>query len=130
MHKNFSEWYRLVALEPDGTKLPKRWAGVKEWATALRSSDANLLETVRIFQGIPSKTSRDAFLATFQKQDPAFPQRNDLELQLLAGASLVACVQSVGVNGEGLHTAILAGAALEASSLRATEPRLDTLHWL
>lgn len=29
MHKNFGEWYRLVALEPDGAKLAKRWAGVK-----------------------------------------------------------------------------------------------------
>lgn len=127
MHKNFSEWYRLVALEPDGTKLQKRWSGVKAWASALRNSDENLLETVRIFQGIPSKMSRDAFLAAFQEQDPAFPQRNDLELQVLAGASLVACVQSGGDDGAGLHTAILAGTALEASSLRIKEPRLDEI---
>ncbi len=59
MHKNFGEWYRLVALEPDGAKLAKRWAGVKAWATALRSSDENVLETVRIFRGIPEKISRD-----------------------------------------------------------------------
>ncbi|MBM7118261.1 GTPase-associated system all-helical protein GASH [Archangium primigenium] len=127
MHKNFGEWYRLVALEPDGAKLAKRWAGVEAWATALRSSDQNLLETVRIFQGLPSKTSRDAFLAVFQKQDPAFPQRNNLELQVLAGASLVACVQSAPEGGEILRTAVLAGAAVEASSLRATEPRLDEI---
>jgi hypothetical protein len=127
MHKNFGEWYRLVALEPDGAKLAKRWAGVKAWATALRISDENLLETVRIFQGLPSKTSRDAFLAAFQKEDPAFPQRNDLELQVLAGASLVACVQSGGEGGKILRTAVLAGAAVEASCLRATEPRLDEI---
>lgn len=127
MHKNFGEWYRLVTLEPDGAKLQKRWAGVKAWASALRKSDENLLETVRIFQGIPSKTSRDTFLAAFQNQDPAFPQRNDLELQVLAGASLVACVQSGGGDGAGLHTAILAGTALEASSLRVTKPRLDEI---
>jgi GTPase-associated system helical domain len=125
MHKNFGEWYRLVALEPDGARLAKRWAGVKAWATALRKSDEELIETVRIFQGLPSKTSRDAFLTAFQEQDPAFPQRNDLELQILAGASLVACVQSVGEGGEGLRTAVLASAAVEASSLRAGEPRLD-----
>lgn len=127
MHKNFGEWYRLVTLEPDGAKLQKRWAGVKAWASALRNSDENLLETVRIFQGIPSKTSRDTFLAAFQKQDAAFPQRNDLELQVLAGASLVVCVQSGGDDGAGLHTAVLAGTALEASSLRVTEPRLDEI---
>lgn len=127
MHKNFGEWYRLVTLEPDGTKLEKRWAGVMKWVKTLRSSDESLLETVRIFQGIPSKTSRDAFLAAFQSKDPAFPQRNDLELQVLAGASLVACVHSADENGESLHAAILAGAALEASTLRATEPRLDEI---
>ena len=86
MHKNFGEWYRLVALEPDGAKLPKRWAGVKEWATELRNSDDSVLETVRIFLGLPSKVSRDPFLAAFRNQDAAFPQRNDLELQVLAGA--------------------------------------------
>lgn len=127
MHKNFGEWYRLVALEPDGTKLPKRWAGVKEWVTVLRQNDDSVLETVRIFQGLPSKVSRDPFLAVFRKHDAAFPQRNDFELQVLAGAALVECVQSVGATGEGLHAAILAGAALETSSLRGTEPRLDEL---
>lgn len=125
MHKNFGEWYRLVALEPDGSKLAKRWAGVQAWTTALHDSDESVLETVRIFHGIPSKTSRDLFLAAFQKQDQAFPQRNELELQVLAGSSLVACVQSVGADGKGLRTAILAGAALEAAKLRAAEPRLD-----
>ncbi len=127
MHNNFSEWYRLVALEPDGAKLAKRWAGVKAWATELRKNDENVLETVRIYQGLPSKTSREPFLAVLRKQDPAFPQRNDLELQVLAGAALVECVQTVGASGEALHTAILAGAALEASSLRFTEPRLDEI---
>jgi hypothetical protein len=116
MHKNFGEWYRLVALEPDGAKLAKRWAGVTAWATTIRNRDVDLLETVRIFQGMPSQTSRDAFLAAFQKQDPAFPQRNDLELQVLAGASLVAGIQSVGEDGAGLRSAVLAGAAVEASS--------------
>jgi hypothetical protein len=127
MHKNFGEWYRLVALEPDGAKLQKRWAGVKGWTTVLRNDDQSVLETVRIFQGLPPKVSRDPFLTVFRKADPAFPQRNDLELQVLAGASLVACVEFVGADGVGLHTAILAGAALEASRLRATEPHLDEI---
>lgn len=127
MHKNFGEWYRLVALEPDGAKLQKRWAGVKAWAAALRDKDESVLETIRIFQALPPKASRDPFLAAFQEQDPAFPQRNDLELQVLAGASLVTCIQSVSAAGEGLHTAILAGAGLEASNFRAKKPRLDEI---
>jgi len=128
MHNNFSEWYRLVAIEPDEARLAKRWTGVSAWATALRTRDADLLETVRIFQGIPPKTSRDAFTANFRKLDLAFPQRNDLELQVLAGASLVACIQSVGEDGEGLRSAVLAGAAVEASSLRANALALDEIY--
>ena len=127
MHKNFGEWYRLVALEPDGARLAKRWAGAKAWAAALRSSDEHVLETVRLFHGIPVKASRDPFLEAFRKEDPAFPQRNDLEIQVLAGASLVECVQSVSRDGDGMRTAVLAGTALEASSLRANEPRLDEI---
>lgn len=127
MHKNFGEWYRLVSLEPDGAKLSKRWAGVEAWAAEIRDSNANLLETVRIFQGTSPKMPREEFLAAFQKQDPAFPQRNDLELQVIAGASLVACVQAVREDEAGLHTAIIAASALEASSLRATEPRFSEI---
>jgi hypothetical protein len=127
MHKNFSEWYRLVALEPDGERLQKRWAGVEAWEAELRKDKNNVLETVRIFQGLPSKVSRQPFLTAFQNQDPTFPQRNNLELQVLAGASLVACVQSVSADGDGLHAAILASTALEASSFYITEPRLKEI---
>lgn len=127
MHKNFAEWYRLVSLEPDGTKLAKRWAGVKAWAAALRRSDENALETVRIYRGLPNKSSREPFLDAFRKADPAFPQRNELELQVLAGASLLECVTSPGGTTEGFRTALLAGAALETSKLRVVEPRLEEI---
>lgn len=122
MHPNFAEWYRIVSLEPDGTKLLKRWAGVKAWAAALHAQDDHVLETVRIFQGLPSKVPREPFLAAFRNQDAAFPQRNDLELQVLAGAALVECVQSN--HQDDVRTAVLAGCAVEASALRLSEPRL------
>lgn len=121
MHPNFGEWYRLVDLEPDGEKLKKRWAGVSAWASTLGDSCEDVLETVRIFRGLPLKASLDAFRTAFRKQDSAFPQRNDLELRVLAGASLVACVQP------GAGKGIVAGAALEATSLCATEDRLDEI---
>jgi hypothetical protein len=127
MHKNFGEWYRLVSIEPDAAQLQKRWAGVEAWEVELCKDKMYVFETVRIFQGLPSKASREPFLAVFRNQDPAFPQRNDLELQVLAGASLVACIQSVGADCEGLNTAILAGAALEASSLLVTGSSLEEI---
>ncbi|WP_434301399.1 GTPase-associated system all-helical protein GASH [Corallococcus exiguus] len=126
MHKNFAEWYRLVRIEPNGDALEKRWAGVEEWSSSLQESDDAVLETVRIFQDLPAITSREEFLAAFRKHDPAFPQRNELELRVLAGAALVKCVQ-LGVNddnGEFLRASVIAGTALEASRLRASDPQL------
>jgi hypothetical protein len=51
MHKNFAEWYRLVSIEPKGDVLKSRWAGVETWSVSL--SDDAVLETVRMFQGLP-----------------------------------------------------------------------------
>ena len=127
MHKDFAEWYRLVSLVPEGEKLQKRWAGVKEWASQLQYDD-DVLETVRIFQGLAEKVSREEFLAVFRKHDPAFPQRNELELRVIAGASLVECLNQAAANGEDLdaaRTAIIAGTALEASNLRVSDPELN-----
>ena len=126
MHKNFGEWYRLVRIEPNGDVLKNRWAGVEEWSDSLRDKDDAVLETVRIFQGLPEVTSREPLLEVFRKHDPAFPQRNDLELRVLAGASLVSCIEapSNGDDMDGTRTAVIAGTALEASLLRASDPQL------
>jgi len=125
MHKNFAEWYRLVSIEPKGDVLKHRWAGVAEWSASL--SDDAVLETVRIFQGLPAVTSREAFLAAFRKHDPAFPQRNnELEQQVLAGASLVHVVNGAEGDAEP-RTPILAGVALAASRLRVAESPLEEM---
>lgn len=128
MHKNFGEWYRLVSIEPNEDLLKKRWAGVAEWTSTLRVDDDAILETVRIFQGLPEKTSRDRFFEAFRKHDAAFPQRNELEQRVLAGAALVACVRAKGDDedkDDGIHAAIIAGTAVEASSLLASDSRLS-----
>lgn len=125
LHKNFAEWYRLVRIEPKGDVLKNRWAGVEEWSASL--SDDAVLETVRIFQGLPAVTSREAFLAAFRKHDPAFLQRNnELEHQVLAGAALVHVVNGAEADDEP-HTPILAGVALAASRLRAAESPLEEM---
>lgn len=125
MHKNFGEWYRTVSIEPTADLLQKRWAGVNGWVLIIRSDDSALLETVRIFQGFPEKTSRERFLAALSKPDPAFPQRNnELEQRVLAGASLLECVLA---KQGGLRAAIIAGTALEASRLRVSEEALPEL---
>lgn len=118
MHKNFGEWYRLVSIEPNGDLLEKRWAAVEEWASILKEDDVSLLETVRIFCGMQSKMSREGFLEVLREHDSAFPQRNELEIQVLAGASLVACVVSVDGDEKGsLRASFIAGTAVAISSL-------------
>jgi len=125
MHKEFGEWYRLVSIEPNGEMLTKRWAGVKEWVSTLQGDDDAVLETVRIVRGLSPKSSQEPFLAAFRKHDAAFPQRNDAELRVLAGASLVRCVHLADNDNDGVRAAILAGTALAASSLRVSDSEIS-----
>ncbi len=124
MHKNFGEWYRQVSIPCTDESLKKRWAGVENWVTTIRGDVAALLETVRIFRGLPEKTSREAFLEAFRKQDATFAQRDNAhEQQVLAGAALVHCVGTrKKTDQEGsLQAAVVAATALEASSLHAAD---------
>lgn len=129
MHKNFAEWYRLVRIEPKGDVLNNRWAGVEEWKASLRDEDDAVLETVRIFQGLPEVTSREAFLAAFRKHDSAFQQRNnEHEQRILAGAVLVQLVKHDDkADDRDVRAAVLAGTALAASRLRVADGPLDEL---
>lgn len=124
MHKNFGEWYRQVSIPCTDESLKKRWAGVKSLATTIRGDVNVLFETVRIFRGLPEKTSREAFLEAFRKADTTFAQRDNAhEQQVLAGASLVHCVGTCkNDDPESVQTAVLAATALEASSLRVVDP--------
>jgi len=128
MHKNFAEWYRLVRIEPKGDVLKSRWAGVEEWSASLHHKADAVLETVRIFQGLPEVTSREPFLAVFRKHDPAFQQRNnELEQQVLAGAALVYVVTRDREEDDDPRTAVLAGTALDASRLRVADGSLEEM---
>lgn len=127
MHKNFGEWYRQVSIEPTDILLKQRWLGVKVWMSAIRRNDDALLETVRIFQGLPEKTSREGFLAAFRSHDAAFAQRNnELEQRVLAGAALVQCVLA-GKEVDGTRAAVIAGVAVEASLLCVSKDTLREL---
>lgn len=121
IHKNFGEWYRQVSIPCTDESLRKRWAGVESLAATIRGDVNALFETVRIFRGLPEKTSREAFLGAFRKADTTFAQRDNAhEQQVLAGASLVHCVGTCEKDEreESVRTAVLAATALEASSLR------------
>jgi len=97
MDKHFADWYRVARLEPKGDDIPKRWAGVEAFTKELDSAKA--MDCVRLFFGLPvsSASFQDGLRATFQKADPAFPMRdNDVELRVLAGATIVNFLSSKG----------------------------------
>lgn len=128
MHKEFGEWYRLVSLVPESDKLPLRWAGVEKWVSQIQADDDAILETVRIFQGLPEKDSRDKFIAAFQDRDSAFHRRNLMEFRVLAGASLVECMCQAANNEEDARltrAATIIGTALEASKIFALDAELS-----
>lgn len=124
MHKNVGEWYRQVSLPCTDESLKKRWAGVESWVTTLRGDVSALLETVRIFRGLPEKTSREAFLEAFRTPDTTFGQRDNAhEQQVLAGAALVHCVgtRTQPDDEVSLQAAVIAATALDASDLRTVD---------
>jgi hypothetical protein len=88
MHKDFGEWYRLVAIEPDDAMLQKRWCAATE------DEVSQMLDIVRLFLGqSPSQPEvAQRFIDMLRKHDAAFPQRNPLELQVLAGAAAANCI--------------------------------------
>jgi hypothetical protein len=123
MHDNFSDWYLQISLPCTDEILKKRWAGVENWVTTIRSDVAALLETVRIFRKLPEKSPREPFLRTFREHDAAFAQRdNPQEHQVLAGAALVQCIDKCDMtDSEERRAAMVSGTALEASSLGAVD---------
>jgi hypothetical protein len=97
MHKDFAEWYRSAGITPDGEILPKRWAAIEEY----QPGRDDIVSLARLFcrLGKPNEVFLNAFRASFQKTDPAFPMRdNDQELVVLAGAELVDTIQRSAVN--------------------------------
>jgi hypothetical protein len=95
MHKYFADWYRVMTIESNAETLSNRWEGVE---AVIKSLDSHLvLDIVRLFF---KKRPKDpnflvSFAEYFKNADITFPMRgNDLELQVLAGASIVNCLET------------------------------------
>lgn len=90
MHKDFADWYRIADIKPDGAILEKRWQAIETFS---KSTDmTSVLELLRLFFTRPLKnaTFLETYRQPFKDTDAAFPMRNnDLELQILASATLV-----------------------------------------
>jgi hypothetical protein len=87
IHKDFADWYRAASVTPSAELLEARWKGVEAAAAAL---DALGLVTLLKLHAVRPQTGYKApgFLdAAFRAQDPAFPNRDNIEeLRILSGA--------------------------------------------
>jgi len=91
VEREFGDWYRAAGITPSEDQLKRRWQGVEALATS--ANRVAVLDWVRLFYGLPPKQAETGMRLreAFQQADASFPtQRNDLEVQLLAGATVVA----------------------------------------
>lgn len=90
MHIDFADWYRITEVEPNGSILEARWEGVVKAGAS--NGIEEIFDFVRLFYGRPLRenSSLPAFQAKFKEADSTFRMKdNNLELQVLAGATLV-----------------------------------------
>jgi hypothetical protein len=90
MHKDFADWYQIADIQPNGVTLEKRWQAIETFSA---SADAtSVLELLRLFFARPLVNTNflETYRQPFKDVDVTFPMRNNgLELQILAGATLV-----------------------------------------
>ena len=93
MNKNFGEWYRGAALEPENERLKNRWKGVQNFIEVTTPND--IINLVKLFFNIPAeKKFLIAFIDSFTEEDAAFPRKCMQELSVLSGAALNQIVES------------------------------------
>jgi hypothetical protein len=87
MKEKFCEWYRIVCVEPTHEQLQNRWDSLLEYC---ESDDINVLELVRLFFGLRTDEQfRDQFIEQYASKDLTFQSKNEREVSLLAGATLM-----------------------------------------
>lgn len=130
MHSEFSEWFRAANLPLPNDELQRRWAGVEAFQID-RDAVVSLVEVFFGFFG-----NHDAFLAEFRKAfqnaDSSFRMReNNLELSVLAGATLVAGMEGARIDlGDFAAMALVTAAAqnLRGTPCVAEIPELAVKH--
>ncbi len=105
MNTNFPEWYRVACVEPRDEQLKARWQGIEAYCKNDFSS-YDVLELIRSFcRCFIDVEFHKEFMNHFYEKDSAFPKKNNLELSVLAGATLVYIIN----NFDGLDNLALLG---------------------
>ncbi len=95
MHKCLSDWLRIVDVNLTEDTVTKRQLGIENIVNGL--DEESCLDLVRLYLGKPTRydSYRDDFRGIFQKADQTFRMSgNELELQLLAGISIIVSLEN------------------------------------
>lgn len=100
MNPHFPDWYRIAGVEPPQRLLTERWTGLEEFCRDLKASD--VVELSKLFAtSLPSTLFLQRFRLAFQTPDPTFSMEgNDVEVRVLAGASLAHLIQGTVASAE------------------------------
>ncbi len=94
MNPNFSEWFRAANLDPQKEILTDRWQGIENFCEKKINTN-DIFELVRLFfQKHGNNDFRENFIKTFADVDSAFPKKNEMELSVLAGVTLINVIKN------------------------------------
>ncbi len=119
MHKDFADWYRVASIEPSAELLEKRWQAIERVVSSLALRQ--VLGLARLFNGLGITDAQfvEQYRLAFKEFDSTFAMReNDLELRVLAGATIVCILETAeGPLGDA------AALATVSSDYRGLRPR-------
>lgn len=93
MNEKFREWYLTVNIVPQEGQLKKRISAIEYFCENINKSNA--ISLVKLYYGLEVDASfKSEFIKCFIEKDEAFPSKNDEEIKLLAGATLVELVET------------------------------------
>lgn len=88
MNEKFRDWYLTVNIAPQEGQIQKRISAIESFCKNINKS--NTISLVKLYYGIEVDASFKAeFIKCFIAKDEAFPSKNEEEIKLLAGATLV-----------------------------------------
>lgn len=94
MNKNFPEWYRIASIELRDEQIKARWDGIELFCQNEVSLEM-ILNLICLFNNFScSSDFHEKFISPFFEIDAAFPQKNNLELSVLAGAVLIYLIEN------------------------------------
>lgn len=124
-----ADWYRLVSITPDSEMLGKRKQGIEKYVVGMNMQSA--FEVVRLFLGYEPKNNKfiDELRAAFRDVDELFQLRdNDLEMRVLAAASIEYCTSSNHKHSTNIALATICASFQKTDTLSIVDETINLSH--